>query len=614
MKKIKNIILVAILAIVSLKSVASSAKVDSILTKIETKNVSTLMNVQIPPFKGECVHIYYDLSENSEYWIGKAYSVFLQNLMGHFPEFQQIVSPIERYKKGDIEKCHTSFYVGSYFNNKIPTDFFVDFEKTKKNVVWMGYNIWMPGLDWFEKQFGYKYEKLTTLNKDLKDEKGRPTFFKNVIYKGETFFKFGEWSLDNKVQFMAPFENTELKKTVENTSTTVLAEIVHNGTGDKLPYILRNKNKFYVADVPFSYIHEADRYMVIADLLFDALDAKPRHNGKFGLVRMEDIHPEAEIFYMYDAMKVLKSLNVPIEISLVPYFYDPLGASSLPRIFTAMNESPRFMQLLNDAQKNGAEFIWHGVTHQYRMMKNPHSGMSGDDFEFWDAVNNTELPDDTPAWVLRRMEDGLKIFKKAGLDFVGWLTPHYQASAKDYIIFGKIFEWNFGRVIYFNHDVSGFDYKQDTSKLLMHNKDPNAAAVRQAAFNNLQVTVNSRWQGQLYPYEIYGDVYGQRLIPENLGNSQPYRSDHVVWPRTVEDVLADASRNRVIRDSWASLFYHPYLFQTVIGGGRGAFPGDTADLTRILSEIKKMGYNFVPLKSFMQSTKNPIRPEPIYIN
>ncbi len=86
-----------------------------------------------------CVNIYYDRSPDKTYWMGKTYVTLLQNLLRHFPKYQQIVSPIEFYKKGDIEKCHATIYIGSYFNNAIPTDFHADFITTKNK--WRGWVI-----------------------------------------------------------------------------------------------------------------------------------------------------------------------------------------------------------------------------------------------------------------------------------------------------------------------------------------------------------------------------------------------------------------------------------------------------------------------------------------
>ena len=122
----------------------------------------------------------------------------------------------------------------------------------------------------------------------------------------------------------------------------------------------------------------------------------------------------------------------------------------------------------------------------------------------------------------------------------------------------------------------------------------------------------SKWNGQAFPYEIYGDIHGQRLLPENLGNSQPFENAHVLIPRTVVEIVADAKRNLVIRDAWASFFYHPFLFNDYNSGGRGSYYGDPAELVYLVTEIKKLGYEFIDAEDFAEKNKNLIRPEPIY--
>ena len=123
----------------------------------------------------ECVHIYYDKSNDPQYNIGKIYATYLQNLMGHFPKYQQIVSPVEYYKKGDLEKCKANFYIGSYFQNNIPIDFLDDYKTTTKNFAWMGYNIWQLEKNIFSNIFGYQYSHITTLDREHLDKNNHPS-------------------------------------------------------------------------------------------------------------------------------------------------------------------------------------------------------------------------------------------------------------------------------------------------------------------------------------------------------------------------------------------------------------------------------------------------------
>lgn len=560
-----------------------------------------------------CVNVYFDRSKEPSYWMGKTYANLLQNLLGHFPKYQQVVSPIELYKKGDIEKCHATIYIGSYFNNAIPSDFHQDFAATKKQAAWLGYSIWQLG-ESFEKIFGYKYSYLTSLNRERLDSTGRPSFFKNILYKGETFYKYGNWSKSDVSIFLAPFEQAALVPT-EPQKSEILAQAQQNVTKEILPYALRSGNHFYVADVPFSFMHEADRYFVFADLLFDILGEKPRHNGKYALVRIEDVHPMMPLSELYKTTNVLKNEKVPIHISLIPMYFDPLhrGESGPEGDLVTMDRKVPFMQFIEEMKQSNAFFIWHGVTHQYHAQKNPHDGISGSDFEFFDAVNNRPIVEDSPSYIINKLEEGFYTLQKAGIAPSAWLTPHYQASPLDYIIFGNVFSWNVGRVIYYNHSYQGLPSDEENKSLLFETALTNGFSLRSNYFKNLEVIYESeRWSGQMFPYEIYGDIHGQRLIPENLGNSQPFVNAHVVVPRSKEEIVADAKRNLVLRDVWASFFYHPFLLTTYEDGGRGEFPGDPAELEYILREIKKLGYTFISLEDFLNKNTINKRPVPVY--
>lgn len=560
----------------------------------------------------ECVNIYYDQGPSgANYWMGRTYSIFLQNLLGHWPELQQVITPIEKYTQGDIEKCASSIYIGSYFENAIPQAFYEDFLKTKRNVAWLGYSIWKLGPQNLKTAFNAEYKGLTVLDTKNLDPKGYPTYYKNIEYKGETFFKFGDWDRANPSVFLAPFEQVSLKV---DKPTEIISQSVHSFTNEKLPYILRNKNKFYVADVPFSFMHESDRYLVFADLLYDILDKKPQQKKKIAFLRLEDVHSYVSLPFLYDFLKVADREKINYSISIIPIFFDPLNRYERPpdEEFSTIDRKVEFVEWLKEAVSKGAGIIWHGVTHQHGRAKNPHDGASASDFEFWDAINNTFIPEDSSDWVINRLFDGVDVLNKLNLKSNVWLTPHYQASPLDYIIFARLFEWNVGRVIYYNSTAENVPDLANKGIYQLVNTDIVAQAKRLKAFEPVKINIEfDRWNGQIFPWPIYGDFYGQRLIPENLGNSQPFVNAHVIRPRSVYEMVADAKRNLVLRDAWASFFYHPFLLDSYEQGGRGIYPGDTSELEYLIQEIKKLGYEFISLDDFVSKNKKAIRPEPI---
>lgn len=556
------------------------------------------------PLDKKCVLIYYDKSDDKDYNLGEVYSTYLQNLLGHFPELDQFVAPIESYKKGEINKCKSSFYIGSYFDNKVPQDFIDDFINSNQHRAWLGYNIWQIPKKELNKLFGHSYSGLTRLDtKNYID--GKPSFYKDIYYKNEVFDKFSQWvTKEGEKSFAAPYEQVLLKSEGTNTITPI-AWAEHNYSKNKIPYALRSNNAFYIADVPFSYVHESDRYMVFADLLFDILDKPAKHNDKYAVIRIEDVHPMIPQRNLRKLTKLFKEEDIDLHISLIPIFYDPNFQFERPadKEFVPMTHSVSFMNWLKKANKNDTVFIWHGTTHQYKKHKNPHTGYSGDDFEFWDAVNNRPLSEDSVEYVLNRLDLGHSYLKQAGITPQMWLTPHYQASALDYYIFADVFDWNVGRVIYFLNKKTN---SNGTNKNIQY-KASNTAEMKKLRYDSLKdlnVETRGEWFGQLYPYEIYGDVYGQKLIPESLGNPQPFKSEHVWYPRSIDSIIEDAKRNLVIRDSWASLFFHSYLLTDLYESGVGEYPGDIRPLRKLIQSLKQLGYKFINLDQFIKNKKH----------
>lgn len=117
--------------------------------------------------------------------------------------------------------------------------------------------------------------------------------------------------------------------------------------------------------------------------------------------------------------------------------------------------------------------------------------------------------------------------------------------------------------------------------------------------------------GQFFPYEIFGDVYGQRLIPENVGNVQPYMNEQVHKTLQIDDLIRIMKRNRVLRDFWGSFFIHPFQLEDTVNGGIGKFPGESGQIQKLIREARAAGYEFMDLKAWVKDTRLLKRPEPI---
>ena len=180
--------------------------------------------------------------------------------------------------------------------------------------------------------------------------------------------------------------------------------------------------------------------------------------------------------------------------------------------------------------------IEHGFTHQYAKVRNPYNAVSGDDFEFYRVVENADhtlnfvgpLPEDSEKWARGRLDDAEKEFKAAKLDVPRIFEfPHYAASAADYRAVAGQFTTRWERSLYFRGLLSGGTI------------DPTRVA------------------GQRFSYVVQ-DVYGSKVLPENLGSIEP--EVFFQFPqRFPEDILGDAQRVRVVRDGFASFYFHPFL-------------------------------------------------------
>ena len=91
---------------------------------------------------------------------------------------------------------------------------------------------------------------------------------------------------------------------------------------------------------------------------------------------------------------------------------------------------------------------------------------------------------------------------------------------------------------------------------------------------------------QFFPYPVI-DVYGQVVIPENIGNYTPLDyNQHRARPPS--DLLEIADRNRVLRDGFASFYFHWYL--------------NLGKLKEIVEPLQAKGWKFVSADSVVDET------------
>jgi uncharacterized protein YdaL len=513
---------------------------------------------------GPTTLVLYDTAGQYGY-LGELYAMMTDNLAGHFGTVT--AKPVSAYQAGQINDYTATIYFGStYYGapdangqpipDAIPAAFYSDVLTTTRPVVWINDNIWnlannTPGgpaqfastYGWDPTQSFFNFDSVTS-----------------VAYKGQTLTR----SSLNTQGILNP-------RITDASKVTVLAQAKDDATGTSLPWAIRSGNLTYIGDIPFSYVNETDRVMILSDLLFDALapSTPTRHRA---MVRLEDISPASDPAQLTQIGNYLKRQNVPFSFGVIPVYTDPNGFDNngTPQTIK-LSQAPAVVKALKALVADGGTMVMHGYTHQYGNVANPYNGVTGDDFEFYRAqCSTTNTPpynftspcqtsdwvvyrgpvtEDSASWAQGRITAGFNEFRAAGFTPPQiWEFPHYAASAVDYqTVKSNNFAARYDRTLYFKGLLSGgpIDY--------------------------------NRTVGQFFPYVVQ-DVYGQKVLPENLGNYEPEAMNHNP-PRLPADLIHEAQLNLVVRDGYASFFYHPSYG---VGPLQQTVPG-----------IKKLGYTFV---------------------
>ena len=495
--------------------------------------------------------------------LGKAYAIMLRNLLGHF-NLAVDIETIESYTPGKVDAYGTTFYLGSYFDNPVSPDFLNDVVNTQNTVVWFKYNLWQltwnPSFD-FAGKYGFSFSDLRSLDAPPTPGNPNPGFFDTVSYKGENMIKYYDYDPNTGTVYADP--DAGITQIVDPNKASAVANITNSRTSEQAPYVIRSQNLWYVADMPFSFIGPRDRYLAIADILHDmvSIDHTSEHKA---MVRFEDVGALVSPPTMTTLTDYLQGQNIPFSIAMIPFYRDPLGVynGGVPQE-VPLSAAQDLLDVMNYATQRGGSVVMHGYTHQYETMQNPHSGVSGDDFEFWNIVENRPVDEDSEAWVLGRLDAGLAELAANGISAYAWEVPHYHASPVAYRAFTKRFDTTYQRAVYHTSDHP--------------NLDPNNP--------NRDFAV-----GQFFPYIIHQDYYGQRILPENLGNIE-YDISHIdpasgiVY--TWQDVLLNARYAKVIRDGYGSFFFHPFWLEPDLGT-----PG-FEDFKNLIKGISDLGYQWV---------------------
>ena len=480
-------------------------------------------------------------------YLGEIDAVFTANLAGRWASYDTI--PISKYRSGDVEKNVATIYLGTSFDEPIPPALVKDLTATKKPLIWVQYGLEklaaaMPG---FERRYG--------LAPGLIDRRG----VSHIEYRNVSFdFQDGAKAELATVKIRDP------------DKVRIEAQAVRSD-GSSIPWVVNAGNLTFVASDPFSLMSAKGRYLVFADIFARILapDTPSQHRA---LLRIEDVGPEARPSDLRAIADYLHERGVPFSVAVYDTFLDPNRASpSLPEKIT-LKDAPAVVAALKYMVVRGGTLIMHGHTHQLGALANPYSGKSGADFEFFrahiDAANKVVLdgPDerDSLSWADERLDQALSEWADAGLPRPEIFEfPHYAGSALDYRAVSSRFRARYEQSLYY------------TGALDPENKRPGIFLT------------------QFFPYPVI-DVYGQAVLPENMGNYTPTDfNQHRA--RSPSDILAIADHNWVLRDAFASFYFHWYL--------------NLDKLKAIVEPLQAQGWKFVSAGSVVAETACPVKKE-----
>lgn len=504
--------------------------------------------------------ILYDAPPATEFEkLGLGYAIMLKNLLSHF-DSQADLLPVQQYSPGKLNGYDATFYLGAYYDNPVPASLMQDIKASPKPVVWFKYNLWQFAWDskyGFGQKYGFNFSALRGLNAVPSSSDPNPGFFDTVAYKNKSFVKY--YNYDSASLQVNADPDIGLTTITAPAKAVAVVSISNPKTAEIAPYMLRSGNFWYVADMPFSYIGPRDRYLVLTDMLHDMLGVNHAENHR-AMVRLEDVGAMVSVKAMKTLSDYLLSKNIPYSIAVIPRYTDPLGVYNGGVALTVpLAKATNLRTALTYANSRGAEIVMHGYTHQYSNIRNKHTGISGDDYEFWNMNTNSPVAEDSTSWAASRYTAGLSELSIAGYPTTIWEAPHYQASALASKAVASKFASTYQRVVYYTADTPSFY----------------AGVGKDFAV------------GQIFPYVIDKDHYGQRILPENIGNIEydisavdPTSNFNYTW----QDLYMNAQYALAVRDGFASFFFHPFWLEPEVG-----VPG-FQDFQSLVDGITGLGY------------------------
>ena len=422
---------------------------------------------------------------------------YIKNLMGHFGLRGELIRAAD-YRPGQISHYRAAFYVGTIADEHPSEAILRDVKSSQSPFCWLGLHIGdLLANPAAQRQFGIRY----------------------VAYAGNG----AAWRVRYK-DTLLPSDTFDLSivEPIKEAPAEVKAVAVAANNTQK-PYVLRRRRFWYFADTALEVPQESSRYLVFCDLLHDILEINHSPQSE-ALVRLEDVSAQAEPSDLRAAADVLSKGHIPFQIATIPLYRSPWD-----NVEMRLSDRPDVVAAIHYMIDHGGTPVMHGWSHQY------HS-TTGDDYEFWDGVKNTAITGDTEPAILQRLDAGLAELFANHIFPIGFETPHYAASATDYLAMQQRFKLFYERTM----------------------PVPNLTSV------------------QYFPYPVI-DEFGRYVIPENLGYLPLENPDPKV-------LIENARYMRIVRDGLPSFYFHPFL--------------DAKLLEQVLNGVSALGYHFVSLREF----------------
>ncbi|HZF94719.1 MAG TPA: DUF2334 domain-containing protein [Allosphingosinicella sp.] len=445
------------------------------------------------------------------------------NLAGRFGRAR--FGSLARYRRGDLRAYDAAIVLPA---GAVPESLAADVRRAERPVLWIG-----PGIEALFADPAYAAAQ------GWIPAPAAPADWVAVRYKQREFPR------DLRAEAVAA-----VPRIADPARVAILASAVGR-SAEETPWALRSGRLFYIAETPFAYAHEDDRYLVFADLLFEALapETPERHRA---MVRIDDVGPDSNPRRIRGLADLLAEEGVPFSMAVYDTYRDPGGRFSNGRpIALGLAQRPQIVAALRYAVSRGATLVAHGHTHQTDTRDNPHGRVSGGDFEFFAAdlqdgafVLRGPLAQNTVGYWRGRLDASARAWRRSGLGRpLLFTTPHHAASAEAYAAVREGHVARYERSLYFAGEVARgrADYARG-------------------------------WTSQFFPYEAV-DLRGDFILPENLGLLGTASG------RAPERVIAAAERNLAVRDGFAS-FYFPWY-------------ESPEALRSTVRGVKALGYRFV---------------------